>query len=70
MYTRYDRRLFSRGILQGLADLFWHHCISQPKAIRNRLKLVEINLEEGEKELGILVKEMLESLIYIIFSNG
>ena len=30
---------------QTLADLFWHHCISQPKALRNRLKLVERNLE-------------------------
>lgn len=46
MYTRHYRSLFSRGILQGFADLFWHHCISQPKALRNRLKIVEKNLEE------------------------
>jgi hypothetical protein len=46
MYTRHSRKLFSRGILQGLADLFWHHCISQPKALRNRLKIVEKTLEE------------------------
>ena len=45
MYSRHQRSLFSRGILQGMADLFWHHCISQPKALRNRLKLVERNLE-------------------------
>lgn len=41
MYTRYHRRLFSRGVFQGLADLFWHHAVSQPKAIRNRLKIVK-----------------------------
>ena len=45
MYSRHQRSLFSRGIFQGIADLFWHHCISQPKALRNRLKLVEKNLE-------------------------
>src|SRR4030042_2116542 len=45
MYTRYDRKLFSRGILQGTADLFWHNCLSQPKAIRNRLKIVKEELK-------------------------
>ncbi len=44
MYGRYSRSLFSRGFLQGFADLFWHHCVSQPKALRNRLKIVENNL--------------------------
>src|SRR4030042_2771110 len=44
MYTRQERRLFSRGILQGFADLFWQHCLSQPKAIRNRLKIVKRTL--------------------------
>lgn len=46
MYMRHHRKIFSRGILQGIADLFWHHCISQPKALRNRLKIVEKTLEE------------------------
>ncbi len=46
MYTRHQRGLFSRGIMQGLADLFWHHCFSQPKALRNRLALVEMNMDE------------------------
>lgn len=41
MYTRYHRKLFSRGFLQGSADLFWHHVVSQPKALRNRLRIVE-----------------------------
>ena len=45
MYTRHHRKLFSRGILQGIADWYWHHVISQLKAIRNRLKIVEYNLE-------------------------
>jgi len=46
MYTRHHRSLFSRGLLQGFADLFWHHCFSQPKALRNRLALVEKNIED------------------------
>ena len=46
MYTRYQRGLFSRGIFQGFADLFWHHCVSQPKALRNRLKIVEKIIQE------------------------
>lgn len=41
MYTRYHRGLFSRGVAQGFADIFWHHLISQPKAIRNRLRIVK-----------------------------
>ncbi len=41
MYVRYQRGLFQRGILQGIADLFWHHVVSQPKALRNRLKITE-----------------------------
>jgi len=46
MYTRHHRHLLARGIFQGVADAFWHHAISQPKALRNRLKIVEKNLEE------------------------
>jgi len=42
MCTRYEHKLFSRGILQGMAELFWHHFLFQPKAIRNRLKIVEV----------------------------
>jgi SAM-dependent methyltransferase len=40
MYTRHHRKLFSRGITQGIADYFWHHIIAQPQALRNRLKIV------------------------------
>lgn len=40
MYTRYHRTLLSRGLTNGLADLFWHHAVSQPKALRNRLRIV------------------------------
>lgn len=46
MYTRYHRGLFSRGFLQGVADLFWHHFVSQPKALRNRLHIVQSLLEQ------------------------
>lgn len=40
MYTRHQRKLFSKGIFRGIADYFWHHVISQPEALRNRLKIV------------------------------
>ncbi len=46
MYTRYNRKLFYRGFIQGFSDLFWHHCVSQPKAIRNRLKIVKNILKD------------------------
>jgi ubiquinone/menaquinone biosynthesis C-methylase UbiE len=49
MYTRYNRRLFSRGIVQGIADSFWHHVISQPKALRNRLSVVHAILQSQVK---------------------
>lgn len=35
MYGRYRKNIFSRGIIQGFADLFWHHFVSQPKSVRN-----------------------------------
>lgn len=62
IYTRHHRSLFSRGFFQGLADLFWYNCVSQPKALRNRLKIVEEKLEKeirnkitnGQKNVGIL----------------
>jgi hypothetical protein len=54
--------LLSRGILQGIADFVWHHVISQLKAVRNRLKIVEIALEDellkriknGQSKIDIL----------------
>lgn len=51
MYGRANRKLFSRGILQGIADVFWHHIISQPKSIRNRLRIVQCVLEDKIKIL-------------------
>ncbi len=62
MYSRYHRSLFSRGLFQGIADYFWHHVISQPRALRNRLKIVESLIqkemvrlvESGQKEIAIL----------------
>src|SRR3989338_2850544 len=46
MYTRYHHGFFSRGFFQGIADFFWHHVISQPKALRNRLTIVKSLLTE------------------------
>jgi hypothetical protein len=64
MYGRYHRNLFSRGFLQGVADFFWHHFVSQPKGVRNRLKIVEDNLDKevlrileenkGDKKITLL----------------
>jgi len=45
MYTKHQKPPFYKGILNALADSFWHNIISQPKAIRNRLKLVEKAME-------------------------
>jgi SAM-dependent methyltransferase len=67
MYTRHHRKLFSRGIMQGVADLFWHHCVSQPKALRNRLKIVEKTLE-GEILRVINHKE--QNIISILNVGG
>lgn len=46
MYGRSQRKLFSRGIPQGVADILWHHLISQAKSLRNRLKIVQNILQE------------------------
>lgn len=54
MYTRYHRSFFSRGFIQGVSDFFWHHIVSQPKAIRNRLRIVKNNLRE--KSLFLIKK--------------
>lgn len=56
MYTRYERRLFLRGLLQGVADAFWHHVVSQPKALRNRLRIVR-QLVEAETIAAIHKRE-------------
>lgn len=59
MYTRYHRTLFSRGFFEGIADSFWHHCVSQPKALRNRLKIVEENLEKEILRIALKQKNIL-----------
>lgn len=46
MYTRYHRNMFVNGVFKGVLDHFWHGLFSQPKALRNRLKIVERLLEE------------------------
>lgn len=67
MYTRYNRKLFSRGILQGIADLFWHHCLSQPKAIRNRLKIVK---EIFDNEIGNIVNQGRKNITILTIGGG
>lgn len=46
MYTRHRRNLFKGGFWYGIGNLFWHSLISQSKAARNRLKIVEQLLEK------------------------
>ena len=67
MYGRYRRNIFSRGAVQGFADLFWHHFVSQPKGVRNRLKIVENNLE---KEISRILNEKTEKEINIVTIGG
>lgn len=43
MYTKHETR--TKNFFKHLGDSFWHNVISQPKAIRNRLRIVEEKLE-------------------------
>src|SRR3989344_5124771 len=67
MYGRYRRNLFSRGAMQGIADLFWHHFVSQPKGVRNRLKIVENHLD---KEILRILHEPREKKITLLTIGG
>mgnify|MGYP001599713278 CR=1 FL=1 len=67
MYGRYRRNIFSRGVMQGFADLFWHHFVSQPKGVRNRLKIVENNLDG---EILRILNEKQEKKIDIVTIGG
>ncbi len=67
MYGRYRRNIFSRGLMQGFADLFWHHFVSQPKGVRNRLKIVENSLD---KEIFRILNEKKEKEINIVTIGG
>ena len=44
MYTKHER--VGKSLFCKIADSFWHNIISQPKAIRNRLRIVEKFLKE------------------------
>lgn len=46
MYAWHERDHFVHGFLAGYANLFWYHCISQPKAMCNRLRIVQKILRE------------------------
>jgi len=67
LYSRYRKNIFSRGVMQGIVDLFWHHFVSQPKGVRNRLQIVENNLD---KEILRIVKEKKEKNISIVTIGG
>jgi len=67
MYGRYKRKLFSRGFFQGIADLFWHHFVSQPKGVRNRLKIVKDNLDN---EVKMILERKLDKKISILTIGG
>ena len=67
MYGRYRRNLFARGFMQGIADIFWHHFVSQPKGVRNRLKIVEDNLD---KEVGIILNSRKERKLRLLTIGG
>lgn len=60
LYTIHERKqeIFKEGILHGILTLFWHNILSQPKAIRNRLKIVKIILREAIKEKINFKKEL------------
>lgn len=68
MYGRYKRNLFSRGFFQGIADAFWHHFVSQPKGVRNRLKIVKDNLDK--EILRILSQPGREKKITLLTIGG
>lgn len=67
MYTRHNRRLFERGILEGIADVFWHHVVSQPKALRNRLRIIEDTLAE---ELSNLLRREQTQVMVLSVGGG
>jgi 1-acyl-sn-glycerol-3-phosphate acyltransferase len=53
LYTIHHRKkeIFKRGIFNGILTLFWHNFLSQPKAVRNRLSLVEKILKDRIQEI-------------------
>jgi len=57
MYTKEDKE-------SRMSDSFWHNVVSQPKAVRNRLKIVELILEKEIQELKN--KKLTEIQIYNI----
>ena len=67
MYGRYKKGLFFGGFSRGIADLFWHHCVSQPKGVRNRLKIVENNFDQ---EIRDILERKTEKKISILTIGG
>jgi SAM-dependent methyltransferase len=49
--TMYTKGYFnSAGIIKNLSNFFWHNVVSQPKAVRNRLRIIEDILESELKQ--------------------
>ncbi len=60
MYTK-EKTVRAKSAWESFANNFWHNIISQPKAIRNRLKIVEKILK---KEINQLIASGNEVTIY------
>lgn len=45
MYRWHEKDPFTPGVFSGCANLFWNHIISQPMAMRNRLRIVQKTLK-------------------------
>jgi len=67
MYSAQKRSFFSKGVLTGIADYFWHNYISQSKAIRNRLDIVKENIEE---ELVKIIERKQKSVTLVTIGGG
>lgn len=65
MYAWHERSPFAPGIIAGCANLFWFHAISQPKAMRNRLRIVQRILRDE-----ILLRLRASSRRILIMSLG
>jgi len=67
MYGRSERKLFSRGITQGIADILWHHLISQPRSLRNRLRIVQGVIQE---KIQLLLKDSSHTEVNVLSIAG
>ncbi|MEK7664494.1 MAG: class I SAM-dependent methyltransferase [Patescibacteria group bacterium] len=69
IYAKYKNKPFSEGFVRGITNIFWHHFLSQPKGLRNRLKIVQ-NVIEREVENIIDHKESREVIKILTVGGG